>query len=110
MVKQLDKNRSFAILSGEEAKSNPYPIVMVTSDGAVHELDQNDRQHLETEYHPLSHTRPYIKQRYLEKNLFGNLAGYCPRTLIPSQIPINVTPFHRAHYRFFASKLNNATE
>jgi hypothetical protein len=84
-----------AIVSEDAAKSNPYPYVLVTEQGAVHELDAEDRSFLETRFHPFDSGRPYVKSKYTDRNGWGNLRGFCLRSAIPQGIAIASEPVHR---------------
>jgi hypothetical protein len=86
---------AFPVVSPDAAKVPEYPYVFVTEDGAVHELDADDRSYLETPFHPCDGARPFTKSKYADRNGWGNLRGYCPRAVIPSDIPILAEPVRR---------------
>lgn len=87
-----DKGPSFAVVSDKEAKTVPYPYVYVNDDGSVRELHQEERIYLETPFHPADGARPYIKSSYNQKDGWGNLAGFCRRSKIPSNHVILAAP------------------
>jgi hypothetical protein len=86
---------AFAMVSPEQAKLPEYPYVFVTEEGAVHELDDEDRSYLETPFHPGDGARPWIKWQYLARNGWGDLRGFCARSAIPPGIPIIQEPIFR---------------
>lgn len=86
---------TFTVVSPDSAKLPEYPYVWVTNDGAVHELDSDDRSYLETPFHPCDGARPYTKNQYTGRDGWGEMGGYCLRSAIPSDIPIIQEPVHR---------------
>lgn len=89
------KWEEFRIVSSEEARMEPYPYVYVTDDGAVHELADEQREHLETFFHPFDGLRPYIKSSFDSTNGWGNQGGFCQRSMIPDDVMVIKEPFKR---------------
>jgi len=85
-------NSKFAVVSEKEAKIDPYPYVYVNDDGTVRELNTNERQYLETSFHPADGSVPYIKRTYKQRDGWGNISGFCHRKKIPSKIEISDPP------------------
>jgi hypothetical protein len=85
-------NRSYAIVSKDEAKAVPYPFVYVNDNGTVREVHQTERVFLETHFHPADSARPYIKDSYAQKDGWGSIGGFCHRSIIPKNIDILEAP------------------
>ena len=81
-----------SIVSGNEAKMDPYPYVYLNADGSARELHPNERKYLETPFHPADGARPYIKGGYPQKDGWGEVKGYLSRSKLPQDIPINPAP------------------
>lgn len=86
------KLKAFAVVSVNEAKSNPYPYVYVNEDGSVRELHASERTELETPFSPLDGGRPYVKNSYDQKNAMKSLAGFCHRSKIAKNIRVLPAP------------------
>ena len=80
------------VVSAKEAKKEPYPYVSVARNGVVIELDEKDREYLETPFDYSDSTRPYVKARYQSKDGWGSMEGFCPRKKIPKGIEILPSP------------------
>ena len=76
-------------------KEDGYKYVYVEDDGSAREIAPDEKEYLETEYHPGDGARPYTKLRYESLNSWGNLAGYLPRRQLPKNIPITQAPSKR---------------
>jgi len=83
------------VVSKEEAQQVPYPYVLVTSTGAVHELRADERTHLEAAFEPWDGGRPYVKRTYTSLNGASLMGGYCRPLEIPQDILINPQPAPR---------------
>lgn len=90
--KKKKKTLLFAVVSEDEAIKNPYPYVYVEKDGRVRELHNNERKYLEAPFHPADGSRPHVKDFYAQKNLLGDIRGYCLRSKIPPHIQILPPP------------------
>ena len=86
------KSRLFAVVSQDEAKTTPYPYVFVNADGTVRELHESERTYLETPFYPTDGARPYVKSSYDQKDGWGGMEGFCPRSVIPSSFDILAAP------------------
>jgi len=73
-------------------KEDGYKYVYVEDDGSAREIASDEKEHLETKYHPADGASPYIKLRYESLNGWGNLAGYLPRRQLPKNIMIAQAP------------------
>lgn len=82
----------FAVVPPENANDDPYPIVLVTEEGTVQELEEGDRRYMEEFFHPADGARPYVKSCYDEKNGWGNLRGFLQRTAVPKHISVSPEP------------------
>lgn len=84
----------FAIVPPENSNDIPYPIVFVSEEGKVYELEEGDRRYMEEPFHPGDGARPYVKSRYDEKNGWGNLRGFLRRSDLPKGIEVAPAPTH----------------
>jgi hypothetical protein len=73
-------------------KDDGYHYVYVEDDGSAREIAEDEREYLETEYHPNDGARPYIKLRYESLNGWGSIAGYLNRAQLPASIQISPVP------------------
>jgi predicted metal-dependent hydrolase len=64
-------------------------FVYVNDDGSVRELTPEERDYLNTEFHPNDGNRPYIKDRYRDRTPDGKLSGFLLRKRVPRGIPIS---------------------
>lgn len=78
----------FAVVNENESKQRPYPYVYVLRDGSVRELTKDEREYLETPFHPADGARPYVKNGYYSKDGWGSIQGFCARYQIPTNITI----------------------
>jgi hypothetical protein len=69
-----------------------FPYVYVEEDGGARELAADEREHVETEFHPADGGRPYLKSWYASRTPDGRLAGYLPRRKLPRDIEIRPAP------------------
>lgn len=90
-----DSDFTFAIVNEHEAGA-PFPYVYVTNEGAVHELDEDDRLYLQERFHPGDGGRPYIKQSFESKDGWGEIGGMCARRHIPDGTPIDPEPYDKS--------------
>src|ERR1700733_6520048 len=73
----------YAVLGKDQAKVVPYPYLYVNADGSARELHPNERNLLETPFHPADGARPYVKRNYLQKNGWGEITGFLKRSKLP---------------------------
>jgi len=88
----MSNDQFISVVSASEGTQTPYPYVYVNLDGTVRELHPKEREYLETPFHPFDGARPYVKQKYEEKNGWGEIKGFCPRSAIPSHLIIGEPP------------------
>lgn len=69
-------------------KENGFEYVHVEKDGSVRELDEEEREYLNTEFHGADGARPYIKSRYNQLTPDKKMWGYLPRRRVPRKIVI----------------------
>lgn len=70
-----------AVVSKEEVKIIPYLYIYIKEDGSIRELYEDEKEYLETAYHPADGDRPYIKENAMQRTINGNLAGFCKRDI-----------------------------
>lgn len=63
--------------------SQGFKFVYVKNDGSVRELDKEEQEYLNEEFHPNDGARPYIKVNYWEKTPDGKLHGFLLRNRVP---------------------------
>ncbi len=80
------------VVSKRASKKIPYPYVHVQWNGVVFELDEHDREYLETPFDPCDGGRPAVKSKYSTKNASGSMGGFCLRRTIPKDVPILPSP------------------
>lgn len=79
--------KQYAIV--DRSTSDPYPYVYVNADGSARELHPAERNYLETPFHPADGARPYVKDRYTQKNGWGEIAGFLERARLPKEVAIH---------------------
>jgi hypothetical protein len=60
-----------------------YKCVYVRKDSSVREISILEKIYLQTKYSGSDGDRPYIKTSYYEKNVLGDISGFCYRSNIP---------------------------
>jgi hypothetical protein len=70
----------------------PYPYVYINADGTARELHAGERVYLETEFKGGDGAAPYVKDRYDERNGWGELNGYLAREALPAGTPVGDAP------------------
>ena len=65
-----------------------YSFVYVNNDGSVRELKITEKIYLQTKYSGGDGDKPYIKNKYSDKNGWGEISGFCYRKKIPKEIII----------------------
>lgn len=78
----------YRVVSEEEARERPYPYVYVRSDGKARELRGTERDYLEESFHPADGARPYVKHRFMQRDGWGDLSGFCRRDALPNGVRI----------------------
>lgn len=58
-------------------------LIYVEYDGTAYELTDEDKAYVDTEFQGADSGRPYIKDEYDERNGWGLLNGYLPRSELP---------------------------
>ncbi len=91
-VAQAKPSLAYAVVSKEESQAVPYPIVYVNDDESVRELHPDEREYLETPFHPADGGRPYIKGSFEAEDGWGKRGGFCPRSKIPHSISTQDAP------------------
>jgi len=80
------------IVDKDQAKADPYPFVYVNADGTARELHPRERNFLETPFHPADGGRPYVKDKYSQKNGWGEVTGFLKRSKLPPGTRIFAAP------------------
>lgn len=93
----MSDSKPIALVPEEQAGRDPYPFVFVNEDGSVRELHAAERRYLETPFEGSDGARPYIKTSFDERNGWGNLRGFCYRSLVPADRPIAAAPLDDPH-------------
>ena len=73
------------------ADTNPKPseeLILVEYDGTAYELTEDDKAYVDAEFAGADSGRPYIKDEYDERNGWGLLNGYLPRSKLPKGISV----------------------
>jgi hypothetical protein len=84
---ETTEDRTYALVTAEEAKADPYPYVYVERDGTARELHPGERSYLESEFSPFDGARPYVKAEYVD--CVGHAtSGFCRRSLLPPGLPV----------------------
>ncbi len=73
----------YAIVSAAESNRIPYPYVYVTAPGFFRELTADEREYLQTPFHPADGARPYVKNRYEDLTPDGRIIGFLRRDKLP---------------------------
>lgn len=63
-------------------------FVLIADDGTAHELSEEQKAYLNTEFHPADGARPYFKSRYSQLTPVGKMGGYLKRARVPRRVPI----------------------
>jgi hypothetical protein len=63
-------------------------FVYVKEDGSARQLTADERNHLNTKFHPTDGGRPYIKYCYGKIAPDGKISGYLLRKRLPRHVPI----------------------
>lgn len=71
------------------ANSSGFKYVHVNSDGTVRELNSDEEQYLNEEFHPADGARPYIKSTYWQKTPDRKIHGFLQRNRVPWWINIS---------------------
>ena len=80
--------RSYPKEAEKDAGTYANHFVRVDADGGVHELTSDDRDYLNSIFHPTDGNRPYIKNSYWERTPDGKLHGFLLRKRVPKDMPI----------------------
>ena len=80
------------LIGPRRSREPGFKYVYVSDDGSVRELDDDEREYLETDFEPNDGDRPYIKVRYESKTPDGRLSGYLSRRQVPRAIAILPAP------------------
>jgi hypothetical protein len=67
-------------------------LIWIDVDGSARELTDAEKSYVDTEFSPFDGARPYIKTKYSDRNGWGELCGYLPRTAVPDSVPISPAP------------------
>jgi hypothetical protein len=70
-------------------KEQGFPYVYINDDGSARELDDNEKEYLNTKFHGADGARPYIKFRYESLTPDGRMSGYLERRQLPAAIEIS---------------------
>lgn len=62
-------------------------FVLIADDGSAHELSEEQKAYLNTEFHPTDGARPYFKARYAQLTPVGKMGGYLKRSRLPRRVP-----------------------
>ncbi len=84
--------KGFAVVGENEAQLDPYPYIYVNADGSARELHRDERQYLETRFHPADGARPYIKENYAQKDGWSEIKGFLKRSKLPREVSIDAAP------------------
>lgn len=82
MQKKLTKKyRKHFIQEAYDKAENPgqygFPYIYVNNDGTARELNVEEREYLDTKFHPSDGGRPYIKRYCDSKKPDGKMQGFC---------------------------------
>jgi len=91
-MSEHSERREYAVVDGDKLPAGPYPYLYVNADGSARELHPNERQYLETPFHPADGGRPYIKDSYESKNGWGEITGFLKRSKLPAGTPVHAAP------------------
>lgn len=79
----MTSKATYVVVSATDALKRPYPFVHVDADGSVRELHDAERGYLETAFSPFDGALPYVESNYQDKNGWGSIEGFCPRSAVP---------------------------
>lgn len=65
-----------------------FPYVYVESTGSIRELDEDEKEYLDTKFEPGDSGRPYIKMHYHQLTPDEKIHGYILRRRVPFWIEI----------------------
>jgi hypothetical protein len=66
-------------------------FVWVADDGTAHELNEEQKAYVNTEFHGSDGARPYIKASYESLTPDGRIGGYLYRAQLPDWVRIKVS-------------------
>jgi hypothetical protein len=67
-------------------------FVYIENDGTARELTEDEKEYLNTEFHPTDGARPYIKFRYRSLTPDGKMHGFLWRRRLPRGMPVAKPP------------------
>lgn len=67
-------------------KNNKFPYIYVEIDGSIRELDNEEKDYLNQEFHPNDGGRPYIKRNYYQQTPDNKINGFLKRSKIPNKL------------------------
>jgi hypothetical protein len=67
-------------------------LIWIEANGSVRELTEAEKAHVDAAFSPFDGARPYIKSRYEQRDGWGEVSGYLPRSEVPNGVPINLSP------------------
>jgi hypothetical protein len=67
-------------------------LVYINDDGSARELDDAEKQYVDTKFPPFDGARPYIKSHYWQRNGWGGLRGYLQRKDVPINTSMGPAP------------------
>jgi hypothetical protein len=70
-------------------KEQGFHYVYINDDGSARELDDDEKEYLNSKFHGADGARPYIKFRYESLTPDGRIGGYLERRQLPSVIEIS---------------------
>jgi hypothetical protein len=91
-ITKRDGRLFYTVVGKDQARVDPYPYLYVNADGSARELHPNERNLLETPFYPADGARPYVKSNYLQKNGWGEIAGFLERSKLPRGTQILAAP------------------
>jgi hypothetical protein len=65
-------------------------FVHIADDGSARELDPNEVEYLNTEFHPADSGRPYIKSSYSALTPDGRMRGFLARAMLPPEVAVPI--------------------
>jgi len=69
-------------------KEDGFKYIYVNDDGTAKELNDDEKEYLNTDFHNGDGARPYIKFRYQSRTPDSRLSGYLERRQLPKNIHI----------------------
>ena len=82
------------------SKVEKFEYVFVENNGIVRELDNKEKEYLNTVFEPFDGSRPYIKSSYKQLTIDNKLSGFLLRKDVPFDIPIITTNIRYLETRF----------